>query len=197
MIEKETAYTSLPDDLPIPADDGACSHLNEVTLPPLALNTTAGSALNLKDLNGTTVLYFYPMTGQPDVRLPQGWDDIPGARGCTPQSCCFRDHHQELLDLQTKVYGISTQSSDYQREVKQRLHLPFELLSDQSLSLKSKLGMPTFEVQGMELYKRVTLICENTTIKKIFYPVFPPDRNANDVLNWISQQRPTKNSGGL
>ena len=182
-----SSYTQLPTDLPKPIDDGACRHLTGLTLPSLTLKTTVNSCVDLAGLTGTTVFYFYPMTGQPDVPLPPGWDAIPGARGCTPQSCSFRDHQIQLAQFQSQVYGISTQSSDYQAEVKQRLHLPFELLSDQSLTLKSQLNMPTFEVQGMELYKRVTLICVDSMIKKVFYPVFPPDRNAQDVVSWIQQ----------
>lgn len=182
-----TAYTELPDDLPVPADDGACHHLTGSALPGLCLNTTTGHSLDLATLAGKTVLYLYPMTGQPGVPLPQGWDDIPGARGCTPQSCAFRDHQNELARLQAQVYGISAQSSEYQAEVRQRLHLPYELLSDQALLLKAKLRLPTFHVDGMELYKRLTLICENSTIIKVFYPVFPPDRNAQDVINWLHQ----------
>ena len=182
-----SSYTDLPTDLPVPIDDGACRHLEGLTLPPLKLNTTDNSKIDLAALIGTTVFYFYPMTGQPDVPLPPGWDAIPGARGCTPQSCSFRDHQQQLAQLQAQVFGVSSQSSAYQAEAKQRLHLPFELLSDVVLALKSQLNLPTFEVQGMELYKRVTLICQNAIIKKVFYPVFPPDQNAGDVLAWLQQ----------
>ena len=182
-----SSYNHLPADLPVPVDDGACDHLTGSVLPPLGLNTTSGQALEMSALSGKTVFYVYPMTGQPGVPLPQGWDEIPGARGCTPQSCAFRDHQMDLSRLQTQVFGISTQSSLYQDEVRQRLHLPYELLSDQALELKSLIGLPTFIVQGMELYKRVTLICENNTIVKVFYPVFPPDRNARDVIDWLEQ----------
>ncbi len=178
-------YNDLPDNLPIPKDDGACDHLTGMALPDINLNTTSNTQVNLSELSGKTVLYFYPMTGQPDVPLPDGWDGIPGARGCTPQSCSFRDHKKELVDLGTQVFGISSQSSDYQREAKERLHLPFELLSDESFHLKPALSLPTFETAGMELYKRVTLITEDAIIKKVFYPVFPPDQNADDVINWL------------
>ncbi len=177
--------TSLPDDLPIPEDDGACDHLINMKLPDLSLTTTSNTQINLSQLTEKTVLYFYPMTGRPDVPLPDGWDGIPGARGCTPQSCSFRDHKQELTDLGAQVFGISAQSSDYQCEAKQRLHLPFELLSDESLQLKAELNLPTFKTAGMDLYKRVTLITENAMIKKVFYPVFPPDQNAQDVIDWL------------
>ena len=184
-----STYTNLPKNLPIPEDDGACSHLSGLALPELWLNTTSQSPVKLTTLTGKTVFYLYPMTGQPDVPLPQGWDAIPGARGCTPQSCSFRDQQQQLAQLQAQVFGVSSQSSQYQAEVKQRLHLPFELLSDENLQLKSHLRLPTFEVEGMELYKRVTLICENAVIKKVFYPVFPPDHNARNVLSWLQQNK--------
>ena len=184
-----SSYINLPTDLPVPADDGACTHLTGLTLPPFKLTTTAETVIDLSTLTGTTVLYVYPMTGQPDVPLPPGWDDIPGARGCTPQSCSFRDHRKELTALHARVFGISAQSTDYQREAKQRLQLPFDLLSDPNLSLKSLLNLPTFKVQDMELYKRVTLICENNAITKVFYPIFPADQNARDVLTWLKQNK--------
>jgi peroxiredoxin len=131
------------------------------------------------------VIYIYPMTGQPGVALPDGWDGIPGARGCTPQSCSFRDHFAELAALDTGVFGLSAQSSADQREARERLHLPFQLLSDPSLQLKRSLRLPTFTVAGMELYKRLTLIVSDGQIGKVFYPVFPPDRNADEVLAWL------------
>lgn len=184
-----TAFTQLPDDLPVPADDGACDHLSGSALPGLSLMTTAGEPVDLANLTGISVLYLYPMTGQPGVPLPPGWDDIPGARGCTPQSCAFRDHQSEMARRQAQVYGISSQSSEYQAEVRQRLHLPFELLSDHALKLKTTLKLPTFHLEGMELYKRVTLICDNSTIVKVFYPVFPPDRNAQYVIDWLDKNR--------
>lgn len=182
-----SSYADLPNDLPIPQDDGACAHLFGSSLPNLALNSTSNQAINLSTLSGKTVLYFYPMTGIPDVALPDDWDEIPGARGCTPQSCSFRDHKKELSDLGANVLGVSAQSTDYQLEAKQRLHLPFELLSDENLSLKSALGLPTFETAGMELYKRVTLVIADGVINKVFYPVFPPDQNAQDVVNWLRE----------
>lgn len=128
------------------------------------------------------------MTGRPDVPLPDGWDAIPGARGCTPQSCGFRDHHAELQTLDTGVLGLSAQSTAYQREARERLHLPFALLSDDALQLKRLMGLPTFTVAGMELYKRLTLIADNGCIRKVFYPVFPPDRNAEAVLEWLKTE---------
>ena len=135
--------------------------------------------------SGWMVLYFYPMTGRPDIALPDNWDAIPGARGCTPQSCSFRDHYQELQSVGAAVYGVSSQSTDYQREALERLHLPFPLLSDETLQYKNQLRLPTLTVDGMELYKRLTLIANSGSIKKVFFPVFPPDQNAANVLDWL------------
>lgn len=180
-----TTAFPLPPDLPRPVDDGAADHLRGLALPEVSLLSTDGAQVNLAELRGWHVIYIYPMTGRPGVALPEGWDAIPGARGCTPQSCSFRDHAKELAELGTKVFGLSSQDSDYQREARNRLHLPFELLSDVSLELKAKLRLPTFTIVRMELYKRLTLIVEGARIRKVFYPVFPPDRNVEDVLAWL------------
>ncbi|MGH8771906.1 MAG: peroxiredoxin [Burkholderiales bacterium] len=179
------SLSQLPKDLPAPVDDGAGAHLEGESLPDLALPSTDGVAVNLATLSGRWVIYIYPMTGRPDVPLPDGWDAIPGARGCTPQSCSFRDHYAELKSLNTSVFGLSARATEYQREARDRLHLPFHLLSDSSLRLKNALRLPTFTVAGMELFKRLTLIAESGRIKKVFYPIFPPDRNADDVLAWL------------
>ncbi len=176
---------SLPENLPIPLDDGAASHLINIKLPKTRLLATNGEIINLGSILGYLVIYIYPMTGNPDVRLPDGWDAIPGARGCTPQACSFRDHYAELQTWQASLYGLSTQNRDYQLEAKQRLHLPFELLSDEAMQLKLGISLPTFKVDKMELYKRLTLITKDGVIKKIFYPIFPPDKNVNEVLNWF------------
>jgi peroxiredoxin len=176
----------LPEDLPVPENDGAADHLPGILLPPISLPTTGGDAVDLSALPGTTVIYIYPRTGRPGEELPTGWDSIPGARGCTPQSCGFRDHFAELKAAGADaVYGVSTQSSDYQREVRGRLNLPFELLSDERLELTHALGLPTFEADGMTLLKRMALIVRGGRIVRVFYPVFPPDRNAEDVLAWL------------
>ncbi|MCO5760549.1 MAG: peroxiredoxin [Chromatiaceae bacterium] len=179
------SLAELPPDLPRPLDDGAAAHLAGELLPDVTLLSSDGTYVNLSHLRTRLVIYTYPMTGRPDIPLPAGWDSIPGARGCTPQSCSFRDHYRELTHLGTSVFGLSVQTSDYQREARDRLHLPFELLSDPSLQLKRVLGLPTFTVAGMELYKRLTLIAENGKIWKVFYPVFPPDLNADDVIAWL------------
>jgi peroxiredoxin len=178
-------YAQLPQNLPVPQDDGAAAHLTGLRLPDTVLPSTAGSNIALGEMHGRWVIYIYPMTGRPGVPLPDGWDGIPGARGCTPQSCGFRDHYAELQSLSTSVFGLSTQPTDYQREARDRLHLPFELLSDPELELKTLLHLPTFTVAGMELYKRLTLIVEDGMIVKVFYPVFPSDRNADEVLEWL------------
>jgi peroxiredoxin len=182
-----TNFFELPKDLPRPIDDGAANHLRGMSLPTSALPATNGATVDLAAIPGRFVIYIYPMTGRPGVPLPDGWDGIPGARGCTPQSCSFRDHFAELNALNTSVFGLSTQTTEYQKEARDRLHLPFELLSDNALTLKKLLRLPTFTVAGMELYKRLTLIIENGRIQKVFYPVFPPDQNAEDVLAWLRQ----------
>lgn len=175
----------LPPDLPVPVNDGAAAHLQGLLLPARRLPATDGTVVDLGRLQGLWVIYVYPMTGRPGVPLPEGWDAIPGARGCTPQSCAFRDHAKALRQLGARVYGLSAQDRAWQQEARQRLHLPFQLLSDAALALKQSLRLPTFVAGGMELYKRLTLITENARIVKVFYPVFPPDRNADVVLHWL------------
>ncbi|BAQ66498.1 peroxiredoxin [Geminocystis sp. NIES-3709] len=179
----------IPHNLPIPVDDNACFHLIGLLLPNINLTSTSGNAVNLSKINGLVVIYCYPMTGKPNQTLPQGWILIPGAAGCTPQSCSFRDHYQELIDLNVKIFGISTQSRDDQLEAVNRLHLPFELLSDVSLNFANALKLPTFEVEGRQLLKRVTIIAKNGQILKYFYPVFPPDKNIDDVLLWLREEK--------
>ena len=180
-----TNLSQLPKDLPVPVDDGAASHLEGALLSKLTLNSTDGASVNLAGLSGRWVIYVYPMTGRPDTPLPDGWDGIPGARGCTPQSCSFRDHYAELKALHTGVFGLSAQTTEYQREARDRLHLPFQLLSDSALQLKRTMCLPTLAVAGMELFKRLTLITHDGRIEKVFYPVFPPDQNADEVLVWL------------
>lgn len=178
--------TKLPPDLPAPIDDGAAQHLTGARLPDITLTATAGPAVSLARLKGLSVVYIYPRTGVPGVDAPPGWDDIPGARGCTPQSCGFRDHFAELKALGVaQVYGLSSQDSAYQREAAERLHLPFPLLSDVELKLKSTIGLPTFSTSGMTLYKRMAIVLEDAVIVRVFYPVFPPDKNAADVMAWL------------
>lgn len=173
--------------LPVPTDDGACNHLSGLCLPALSLMSTTDASVNLAQLPGTTVIYCYPRTGRPDEEPPAGWDLIPGAKGCTPQSCAFRDHYQELRQAgAAQVFGLSTQTTPYQQEAASRLHLSFPLLSDAELAFTHALHLPTFDVAGMTLLKRLTLIITDGKIVKVFYPVFPPDQNATDVLAWLS-----------
>jgi peroxiredoxin len=181
-------YMSLPADLPAPEDDGAADHLAGMAVPHLELRSTGGRAVALDQPGaGRTVLYIYPMTGQPGVDLPDGWNEIPGARGCTPESCGFRDHHAELRAAgATAVYGLSSQSTDYQAELVERLALPFEVLSDPDHKLADALELPTFTAGGERLYKRMTLIVADGRIEHVFYPVFPPDEHAGQVLGWLS-----------
>jgi peroxiredoxin len=184
MASAQNPY-ELPNDLPVPEDDGAADHLHGMRLPLISLASTSGAVVDLTALPGRTVVYCYPMTGKPDRSLPAGWDEIPGARGCTPQSCSFRDHHAELRSLGASVFGSSTQDTEYQREAATRLHLPFALLSDSDLAFAGALDLPTFEVEGMVLLKRLTLIIDEGWIEKVFYPVFPPDRSAEEVVEWL------------
>jgi peroxiredoxin len=176
----------LPDALPVPQDDGAAGHLTGTRLPDLVLPATDGAQVNLARLGGRTVAYIYPRTGRPGQPLPEGWDGIPGARGCTPQSCGFRDHFADLKRLGVaQLFGLSTQTTDYQREAVERLHLPFAILSDAELQLTCALKLPTFEVAGMTLIKRMAWVIDDGVITKVFYPVFPPDQSAEEVLAWL------------
>ena len=180
----------LPKDLPRPIDDGQADHLLGTAMPRISLPSTSGRVVDLASSSATlsairTVIYCYPMTGVPGKPLPDGWDAIPGARGCTPQTCGFRDHHQDLLGLHAGVFGLSTQTSDYQREMSDRLRLPFEILSDHEFKLCDALRLPTFEVNGTRLLKRLTLIVRDGRIEQVFYPVFPPNESADQVLRWL------------
>lgn len=179
----------LPDlsKLPVPQDDAACNHLLGEKLPQVTLTSTRGNQLDLSTIEGKVVLYCYPMTKQPNVPIPDGWEQIPGAAGCTLQSCAFRDHHAELQALGVEVYGLSTQDSSSQQEAVERLHLPFELLSDADFELTTSLGLPMFEVEGKRLMKRLTIVADSGKIIKVFYPVFPPDKNAQEVVEWFTQ----------
>jgi peroxiredoxin len=176
----------LPKNLPIPVDDGACRHLLGQILPDIKLKSTNHESISLRKLSGWVVIYCYPKTGRPDTKLPENWDIIPGARGCTPQSCSYRDHYQTLTKLKATVFGLSTQSTEYQLEAVNRLHLPYPLLSDDEYQFTDSLTLPTFESEGILLNKRVTLIVHNGIIKHYFYPVFPPDKNADEVISWLS-----------
>ncbi len=183
-----SSLTELPPDLPVPHDDGASDHLRGMRMPRVSLRSTGGRDVDVADLGDRrTVLYFYPRTGRPDRPVPAEWDAIPGARGCTPESCGFRDHFAEISALGAGVYGVSTQDTDYQGEAAERLHLPFELLSDSEFALTNALRLPTFDFEGVRLLKRLTLVVRAGQVEHVFYPVFPPDRHAEEVLTWLSQ----------
>jgi peroxiredoxin len=176
-------------ELPVPQDDGAARHLTGARMPDISLVTTEGSSVNFSELAGRTVIYAYPRTGEPGKALPEGWAAIPGAMGCTPQSCAFRDHFADLRQQAVaNVFGLSTQTTDYQREAVERLKLPFPLVSDAGLSLAKALKLPTFDAAGMTLLKRLTLIVDDDVVTKVFYPVYPPDKNAEEVLSWLAAQ---------
>jgi len=189
MTDTATNPNVLPSNIPAPQDDGAAQHLSGATLPDLALPATSGSPSNLSKLKGRTVVYIYPRTGVPGIANPDGWDQIPGARGCTPQSCSFRDHYAELKQLGVaQLFGLSTQDTAYQREAAERLHLPFPILSDEQLALTKALRLPTFIAAGMTLLKRMAWVIDDGVVTKVFYPVFPPDRSATEVVDWLKRQ---------
>ena len=188
MTDTATNPNVLPPNIPAPQDDGATRHLGGAMLPDLSLPATSGPAINLSRLKGRTVVFIYPRTGVPGVANPDGWDQIPGARGCTPQSCSFRDHYAELKQLGVaQLFGLSTQDTAYQREAAERLHLPFPILSDEKLALTKALRLPTFIAVGMTLLKRMAWVIDDGRITKVFYPVFPPDKNAQEVIDWLRE----------
>lgn len=180
-----TNLNQLPSDLPVPQDDGSTDHLIGMQLPHISLGSTSGKDIALGEIKDKLAIYCYPMTGQPNVALPDGWDQIPGARGCTPQSCAFRDHYQELQSLGTQVIGLSVQTTEYQKEMADRLHLPFPVLSDKDYQFQRALNIPTFVAGGMTLLKRVTLIANDGVIIGVHYPIFPSDSDASWVVNFL------------
>jgi peroxiredoxin len=177
-------YT-LPPDLPAPVDDGAADHLLGTMLPQLTLDSSQGPVSMRELTRERLVLYVYPRAGRPGRQSPAGWDDIPGARGCTPQSCAFRDHAAELGELGASVAGLSAQPLDDQLEFVERNHISYPVIADPELRLGQALRLPTFEVEGVTLYKRITLVVEGCAVAKVFYPVFPPDKNAEEVVAWL------------
>ena len=183
-MEERDLHT-LPPGLPVPEDDGAADHLTGMTLPKLTLNSSQGPV----DVSSFEVLYVYPRSGKPGEPSLPGWDAIPGARGCTPQSCAFRDHAAELAELGARVAGLSVQSLEDQVEFAERNHMPYPVIADPELRLRDKLGLPTFEVAGHTLYKRLALVSRAGQIVRVFYPVFPPNRNAADVIAWLRAHR--------
>jgi peroxiredoxin len=184
-----TNVYEIPPNLPIPPDDGSTDHLRGLRLPNVSLMATSGKIVHLGEIKGRLVLYCYPMTGQPNVALPEGWDQIPGARGCTPQSCSFRDHYQELQALGAEVLGLSVQNTEYQKEMVDRLHLPFPVVSDSDYRFQRALNMPTVVASGMTLLKRVTLIAANGVIEAVHYPIFPSDSDPIWVIDYLKRHQ--------
>jgi peroxiredoxin len=178
----------LPAGLPVPDDDGAADHLTGLAVPSLRLESTQEELDLAHEAQGLLVLYVYPRTGRPGVEPPAAWDATPGARGCTPQSCGYRDHGAELRRLQARVVGLSAQPLEDQRETARRLGLPHPVVADPDLMLADALGLPTFDFEGKRLYKRLSLIAERGRIVKVFYPVFPPDENAAQVVSWLRER---------
>lgn len=180
---------TFPSDLPRPEDDGACDHLKGSTFPSISLPSTAGDSIDPSTLTGLTVLFCYPRTGGPNETITEDWNAIPGARGCTPQACSFLDAFKEFTELGAKhIFGASTQDTSYQQEVRERVHLPYQLLSDEGLEMVDKLKLPTFEWQGKKLIKRMSMAIEDGKIIKVWYPVFPPNESANEVLKWLKSE---------
>ena len=184
-----TNVYEIPSNLPIPTDDRSTDHLKGLRLPNVSLAATNGTTINLGEIKGKLVIYCYPMTGQPNVTLPDGWDQIPGARGCTPQSCSFRDHYKELQTLGAEVLGLSVQTTEYQKEMVDRLHLPFPVVSDSDYRFQKALSMPTFVASGMTLLKRVTLIVSNGVIQAVHYPIFPSDSDPIWVIDYLKRHQ--------
>ncbi len=182
-----TNVYEIPPNLPIPEDDGSTNHLRGLRLPNISLNATDGTTVNFGTIFSRLVIYCYPMTGQPNVALPNGWDQIPGARGCTPQSCSFRDHYRELQALGAGVVGLSVQTTEYQKEMVDRLHLPFPVVSDSNYQFQKALNMPTFIAAGMTLLKRVTLIANDGVIEAVHYPIFPSDSDPGWVIDHLKR----------
>ena len=180
-----TNASSLPGNLPIPEDDGACDHLPGTTLPDVALQSTTGDQVPLNDLSGRNVIFCYPRIAGPDEAVPEDWNRIPGARGCTPESCAFRDLYREFQSLNVDVYGLSTQGTDDQQEASERLHLPYPLLSDADHVVTHSLNLPTLTWRDRQWMRRLTLIVQDGSVEHVFYPVFPPDTHADDVLAWL------------
>jgi peroxiredoxin len=187
-LQQTATLNQLPKNLPRPKDDGGARHLKGMALPDFGLPSTAERIVNLSKVAAPRlVIYCYPMTGRPDRQLPQGWDDIPGARGCTPETCGFRDHHKDLAKLGAEVFGLSVQDTPYQQEMVKRLEVPFEVLSDEHFRFTDALRLPTFTAGGMRLMKRLTLIARGGRIEQVFYPVFPPDTHAEQVIAWLKK----------
>jgi len=189
MAGDDTAFP-LPEDLPEPTDDGRADHLPGTAVPSVGLPATDGRTVDLSELSGRVVVYCYPKTGRPDEDvIPDGWEEIPGARGCTPESCGFSDHYEDLTERGVAaVFGLSVQSTAYQREARDRLDLPFELLSDEAFEAVEALDLPTFEAGGEQFTERLTLVVADGRVERVFYPVFPPDEHAAEVLAWVDRR---------
>ena len=189
MAQQPDSFMHLPANLPVPLDDGACDHLPGMKFPSIPLRSTKGRMVNLAEPSSErAIVYAYPRTGAPGTSVPSNWDEIPGARGCTPQSCSMRDHYKEVKALGAEIFGLSTQTTEYQKEAVERLHLPFEILSDVDLKLTHALNLPTFTFDGMVLIKRLTLVLTDGKIEKVFYPVFPPDKHGEQIVAWLKRK---------
>jgi peroxiredoxin len=195
-VDNIREFHVLPDDLPVPEDDGAADGLTGRAIPPVTLEATSGGPVDLAAAAAETlVVYVYPLTGTPGEPLPPGWDQIPGARGCTPENCSFRDHAADFAGLGVRVRGLSAQPLGEQRRFAEREHIPYALLNDAALTLASRLGLPTFDAAGMRLYRRLTFIARRGRIERVFYPVFPPHTHVDEVLAWMREPRRARARG--
>lgn len=189
MHPQEASWQSFPSDVPKPEDDGACNHLQGTTLPSVSLPSTSGSPVDLSKLSGLTILFCYPRTAGPNETVPDSWNQIPGARGCTPQACSFRDASSDFAEHGVaRIFGCSTQDTAYQQELRERTHLPYHILSDEKLDLVSALKLPTFEFNGATLIKRMSMAIQDGKIVRVWYPVFPPGESAGEVLKWLKSR---------
>jgi peroxiredoxin len=190
MAQRSDNLMQIPANLPVPLYDGACDHLPGMKVPGLSLLSTKGRMVNLAEpARERIIVYAYPRTGTPDKEVPSNWNDIPGARGCTPQTCSMRDHYKEVKALGAEIFGLSTQTTEYQKEMAERLHLPFEVLSDADLKFTRALNLPTFTFDNMTLIKRLTLVLKDGRIEKVFYPVFPPDKHGEQIVSWLKRKQ--------
>jgi peroxiredoxin len=182
-------YRVQPMELSMPVDDGAADDLPGRVVPGASLSSTLGGRLDLREATRRlAVIYIYPRTDVPGAPPPEGWEEIPGAPGCTPQSRAFRDHVLELAAYGASVFGLSSQSLAEQCEFAQRERIPYPLLSDPGMQLAEALGLPTFEADGRRFYRRLTFLAHEQRIAKVFYPIFPPRQNASQILRWLAAQ---------
>ncbi|VAW52529.1 Alkyl hydroperoxide reductase subunit C-like protein [hydrothermal vent metagenome] len=177
----------LPEGLPVPVDDGACNHLEGAPFPSMLITVTPHATYDFSKEKGINIIFFYPMIGHPDSLPMTGWNEIPGARGCTPQALSYKNYFRQITKLGVRLFGASSQALKEQNDAIDRLKLPFELINDSSFLLSNALKLPTFQFNEIKMIKRLTLVVVDGVIKKVFYPVFPPNKNVDDVIVWLKE----------